>query len=68
MSTKFYSLEVAEIRRETPGCVSVAFTVPTSIENDFAFEAGQYLTIKKTIQNQLRLIMVGPKIATQRTY
>lgn len=52
MSTKFYSLEVAEIRRETPGCVSVAFTVPTSIENDFAFEAGQYLTIKKTIQNQ----------------
>lgn len=52
MSTKFYSLEVAEIRRETPGCVSVAFTVPSSIENDFAFEAGQYLTIKKTIQNQ----------------
>jgi ring-1,2-phenylacetyl-CoA epoxidase subunit PaaE len=52
MSTKFYSLQVSEIRRETPGCVSVAFSVPSSMANDFTFEAGQYLTIKKTIQNQ----------------
>ena len=52
MSTKFYSLQVSAIKRETPTCVSVAFEIPESLEADFSFEAGQYFTFKKTIENQ----------------
>jgi ring-1,2-phenylacetyl-CoA epoxidase subunit PaaE len=52
MSSKFYSLQVSAIKRETPTCVSVAFTIPKSLEADFSFEAGQYFTFKKTIGNQ----------------
>jgi ring-1,2-phenylacetyl-CoA epoxidase subunit PaaE len=52
MSTKFYSLQVSAIKHETPSCVSVAFEIPKAIENKFAFEAGQYLTFKKTIGNE----------------
>ncbi|MFM8597165.1 MAG: 1,2-phenylacetyl-CoA epoxidase subunit PaaE [Flavobacteriales bacterium] len=52
MSTKFYSLQISDIKRETPSCVSVAFAIPASMATDFSFEAGQYFTFKKTIENQ----------------
>lgn len=45
----FKSLQITDIRRETPDCVSVAFHVPNDLKKDFTFKSGQYLTLKKNI-------------------
>jgi ring-1,2-phenylacetyl-CoA epoxidase subunit PaaE len=47
--TIFHSLTVAEVRRETPDAVSIKFAVPAALAEDFAFQAGQYLTLKTDI-------------------
>ncbi len=49
---QFYRLRVAEVRRETSNCVSVAFEVPAELQDTFAFVAGQYLTLRAQIQGQ----------------
>lgn len=49
---KFHTLEVADVRRETPECVSVSFAVPADLQRDFAFLAGQYLTLKADIDGE----------------
>lgn len=48
MST-FYSLRVKNITRETPKAVSIEFEIPSFLRKVFQFEAGQYITLKKTI-------------------
>jgi ring-1,2-phenylacetyl-CoA epoxidase subunit PaaE len=52
MSLHFHSLTVKDIRRETDDCISVAFEVPASLENDFRFEHGQNITIRKVIAGE----------------
>lgn len=47
---RFYPLRVARIVHETPSAVSLYLEVPESLRADFAYEAGQYLTIKHRIQ------------------
>lgn len=47
--TKFYPLEVKEVRRETADSVSIRFQVPAGAESAFAFKAGQYLTLEHPI-------------------
>ncbi len=42
----FYSLTIDKISRLTPSSVAVRFTIPKGLENEFTFEAGQYITIK----------------------
>ena len=37
MTPRFHPLRVAEIRRETPDCVSLKFEVPAEVANDFRF-------------------------------
>lgn len=49
MSAKFYNLTVKDVRKETTDTVSIAFEVPITLKKEFAFEAGQYLTLKTTI-------------------
>lgn len=44
--SKFHSLKIKNIRRETPDCVSVAFDIPEHLKEDFAYKQGQYLTLK----------------------
>ncbi len=56
---RFYPLEVADIRRETPECVSVALHVPPHLADTFlGFRAGQHLV--------LRLVLNGEEL--RRTY
>ena len=43
---KFYPLKIKDIRKETADCVSVAF----DFEPEFAFQQGQYLTLKTVIK------------------
>jgi ring-1,2-phenylacetyl-CoA epoxidase subunit PaaE len=52
MSLHFHTLTVKDIRKETDDCVSVAFDIPPSLENDFRFEQGQNITIRKVIEGE----------------
>lgn len=48
----FYSLAIKNINRETPKAVSIEFELPDNLKNDFLFVAGQYITIKTTIEGK----------------
>ncbi len=44
--SSFTSLEVLEVRRETPDAVSIRFAYPTDAPERFSFQPGQYLTLR----------------------
>lgn len=48
-STKFYTLRVSDLRRETADTISVAFDVPEELRDLFRFTQGQYLTLRTSI-------------------
>ncbi len=50
--TKFYSLTVSEVRKETADCVSVAFAIPLELASTFSFIQGQYLTLKLRVAGE----------------
>ena len=47
--TKFYTLTVREVTRETADAVSIAFDVPKELKEEYRFKHGQYLTLKFTL-------------------
>lgn len=49
MSMHFHELIVREVKRETPECVSIAFTVPPELEEIFQYIQGQYITLRTKI-------------------
>ncbi len=49
---KFHPLKVADIRRETADCVSIAFEIPQEFKNEYNYTQGQYVTIKMTINGE----------------
>ncbi|MFL9837766.1 ferredoxin--NADP reductase [Flavobacterium sp. ST-75] len=51
MST-FHSLTIKDIRRETPGAVSIAFEIPENLKNEYKFIAGQYINIKSVYNGE----------------
>lgn len=46
----FHSLTISEVKKETPNSVSIAFEIPSHLTDAFAFKAGQYVTLKHTIE------------------
>ena len=46
---RFHPLQIADLRRETPDAISVAFAIPPGLAADYAFHPGQYLTLRTTI-------------------
>jgi ring-1,2-phenylacetyl-CoA epoxidase subunit PaaE len=46
---QFHSLKIKSILRQTDKAVSITFEVPTALKADFAFTAGQYITLKTVI-------------------
>lgn len=48
----FNTLVISKIQRETSKAVSISFDVPESLKHTYAFEAGQYLTLKTKIDGQ----------------
>ena len=50
--SKFHSLTIKELKKETRNAVSIVFNIPTELTNDFKFIAGQYITIKKEIAGE----------------
>ncbi len=49
MPAGFHRLRIADLRRETEDCVSIAFAVPDGLRAVFAFSPGQYLTLRAII-------------------
>ncbi|MEO0600656.1 MAG: 1,2-phenylacetyl-CoA epoxidase subunit PaaE [Myxococcota bacterium] len=52
MNPMFHPLEVAQVRRETDDAVSVAFAVPAELRDTFAYQPGQYLTLRAEIDGE----------------
>jgi ring-1,2-phenylacetyl-CoA epoxidase subunit PaaE len=52
MSTHFHRLKVEQIIKETPQTVSIVFDIPENLKSEFAFEAGQYLTLKSAVNGE----------------
>lgn len=50
---QFYKLRISNIIRETPKAISVQFAVPTDLQQVFKFQAGQYITLQLTLDNNL---------------
>src|ERR1051326_3976525 len=49
---KFHKLKVADVRKETPDCVSIAFNVPAELKEEYAYKQGQYLTFRLTVNGE----------------
>ncbi len=52
MKPTFHSLTIREINRETEDAVSIAFDVPETIQDQFQYLSGQYLTLKSEINGE----------------
>jgi len=49
---EFYPLKVQDIRKECEDAVSIAFDVPDTLAEKFAFIPGQYLSLKKDLNGE----------------
>lgn len=50
--SKFYTLPIKEVRRETADSVSIAFDIPQKDRAAFDFVPGQYIVVKTTINGE----------------
>lgn len=49
---RFHSLQIARVSPEAAGAVAITFAVPEALRTRFAFEPGQFLTLRATIGGQ----------------
>lgn len=49
--SNFYKLTIQKVIKETKDAVSILFSIPTDLKESFQFIAGQYITLKKDINN-----------------
>ncbi|HET9024193.1 MAG TPA: 1,2-phenylacetyl-CoA epoxidase subunit PaaE [Burkholderiaceae bacterium] len=52
MTPRFHPLRVAEVRRETPECVSLKFELPAELANEYRFTQGQHLALRTTLDGE----------------
>jgi len=52
VASHFRTLTIEDVRRETADCVSIAFTVPAGLKEEFSFHQGQNVTVRLTINGQ----------------
>lgn len=52
MTPQFHRLEIAEVRRETPDAVSIAFAVPSALRQAYRFAHGQHVTVKRDVDGE----------------
>jgi ring-1,2-phenylacetyl-CoA epoxidase subunit PaaE len=51
-SPRFHTLKVATVRQEMPDAISVTFAIPPDLQPLYAFRAGQYLTLRTTLDGE----------------
>ncbi len=49
---EFYPIKVADIYKETKDCSVISFDVPEDLQDEFTFKQGQYLTLRKEINDE----------------
>jgi ring-1,2-phenylacetyl-CoA epoxidase subunit PaaE len=49
MAVEFHRLRIADVRRETPEAVSIAFAVPGELSEAYRFQPGQHITLRTTV-------------------
>ena len=49
MAVEFHRLKIADVRRETPDAVSIAFAVPRELAEAYRFTPGQHVTMRAKI-------------------
>ena len=49
---RFHPLTIRDVRRETPDAVSIAFDIPAELAADYAYEPGQYLTLRTSLDGE----------------
>jgi ring-1,2-phenylacetyl-CoA epoxidase subunit PaaE len=52
MASHFRMLSIKDIRRETPDCVSIAFTIPEELKEEFRFKHGQSISLKLKVDGE----------------
>ena len=52
MSSAFHTLRIASVRRETADAIVLSFDLPGHLADQFRFGAGQYLTVRATLDGQ----------------
>jgi ring-1,2-phenylacetyl-CoA epoxidase subunit PaaE len=52
LATHFHTLTIADIRKETPECVSVSFQVPEALREAFGFKQGQNITLRTILNGE----------------
>jgi ring-1,2-phenylacetyl-CoA epoxidase subunit PaaE len=52
MTPQFHALKIAEVRRETPESVSIAFAVPSALAEAYCFAHGQHVTVKLPLHGE----------------
>jgi len=50
--SQFHNLSIKNIHRETAHCVTLSFSIPEALKDTFSFTAGQYITLKTTINGK----------------
>jgi len=49
---RFHRLAVDDVHHETSDAISLTFTIPDELAEDYAFAPGQYLTLRTTIDGE----------------
>ncbi|MCQ4160015.1 phenylacetate-CoA oxygenase/reductase subunit PaaK [Roseomonas sp. GC11] len=52
LTTRFHSLRVTALRRETPSSISLTLAVPEELQESFRFTPGQYLTLRTVLEGE----------------
>lgn len=50
--SQFHKLTISDITKETDACVTISFQVPSDLKAAFEFKAGQYITLKSTVNGK----------------
>ncbi len=50
--SRFHALEIAEIRPQTRDSVSIGFRIPPDLRPVFAFQPGQYITLRAKVEGE----------------
>lgn len=50
--SQFHKLAISELHKETEACVTISFQVPSDLKDTYKFKAGQYITLKSTVDGQ----------------
>lgn len=50
--SKFHSIKIADIYKETKDCSVVSFEIPEDLKTEFQYKHGQHLTLKTTIDGK----------------